>query len=261
MPGQHTTQTDFTALTDGTQLARVTGPIEVVPAPTSVSLALITQGGLSAIPAGTYSFAASKYTPYGETTACAVSSITVPSGNTADTIQITVNGVTFDYLGYQGCNVYRQSAGVLHLLYSVGGTVFNFTIFDIGAGTTGTQPPTTNNAAMPIPVARERTLLQLEQAASASLTNVGSIDTKTPNRNGTWGYYAGVSGTAQLAAGERVLGIAAHSSGSGATVSISGGANIPVPTGVGLCLNPEGTLQGARIIFTGTDSYFVEVVS
>jgi hypothetical protein len=48
-----------------------------------------------------------------------------------------------------------------------------------------------------------------------------NVDTRD-NERGSWGYVAGVSGTVVIAAGRRVLGIAAYSS-AGGTLTINGG--------------------------------------
>lgn len=78
---------------------------------------------------------------------------------------------------------------------------------------------------------------------------------------GTWGpYYAGVSGTVVVSAGKRILSIACHST-TGGSLTINGGSSIPVPANVGFSVNPLGNLVAPTVIFTATDSYFVEVVS
>lgn len=77
---------------------------------------------------------------------------------------------------------------------------------------------------------------------------------------GTWSYYAGVSGTVTVAGGQRVLGIGTHASSAG-SFTINGGNSIPVPAGVAVNINPLANVVAPTIVFTGTDSYFVEVVS
>lgn len=76
---------------------------------------------------------------------------------------------------------------------------------------------------------------------------------------GTWSYYAGTSGTVSVTAGQRVIGIGVHATTAG-SLTINGGATIPVPAGVGISINPLANVVAPTIIFTGTDSYFVEVV-
>lgn len=77
---------------------------------------------------------------------------------------------------------------------------------------------------------------------------------------GTWAYYAGASGTAAVSAGQRVIGIAAHST-AGGSMAINGGASVPIPANCGIAIAPFGNLIAPTLVFTGTDSYFVEVVS
>lgn len=77
---------------------------------------------------------------------------------------------------------------------------------------------------------------------------------------GTWSYYAGSVGTVIVTSGQRVLGIGAHATTAG-SFTINGGASIPIPSGVSININPLANLIAPTIIFTGTDSYFIEVVS
>jgi hypothetical protein len=84
--------------------------------------------------------------------------------------------------------------------------------------------------------------------------------TGQPNLTGTWGYHAGVSGTVVVAAGERVVGIAAHATDAG-SMTIDGGDSVPVPAGTGVVFTPQGNLVAPTIVFTGTDSYVVETLT
>jgi hypothetical protein len=77
---------------------------------------------------------------------------------------------------------------------------------------------------------------------------------------GTWDYRAGASGTVNVPAGGRVLGIAAHSAGGG-SMTINGGASIPIPANVGIAFTPQGNLVAPTLVFTSTDSYAVEFVT
>ena len=77
---------------------------------------------------------------------------------------------------------------------------------------------------------------------------------------GTWAYYAGTSGTVVVGAGRRVLGIAAHST-TGGSFTINGGNTITLPANVSVNIEPLGNLIAPTIVFTSTDTYFVEVVS
>lgn len=73
---------------------------------------------------------------------------------------------------------------------------------------------------------------------------------------GTWGYLAGVSGTETVTG--RVVSIAAR--GTGATLTINGGDTVAIPDG-GFEFSPSGALVDPVLVFTDTDSYFVEVVT
>lgn len=77
---------------------------------------------------------------------------------------------------------------------------------------------------------------------------------------GTWSYYAGTSGTVVVTAGQRVIGIGTHSTGSG-TLTINGGPSVPIPAGISINIEPLGNVVAPTLVFTGTDSYFIEVVS
>lgn len=82
------------------------------------------------------------------------------------------------------------------------------------------------------------------------------------NATGTWSYYAGVSGTVNVTAGQRVLMISGAAGGAGgATMSINGGAAITIPTHSSLTIEPSGVLTAPTIVFTNTTAYFIEVVS
>jgi hypothetical protein len=80
------------------------------------------------------------------------------------------------------------------------------------------------------------------------------------NQAGTWAYYAGVSGTVNISAGQRILGIAAHATTAG-SMTINGGASVPIPANSAIQFSPVGTLVAPVLVFTGTDSYTCEVVS
>lgn len=77
---------------------------------------------------------------------------------------------------------------------------------------------------------------------------------------GFWSYYAGTSGTVVVAAGQRVVGITAVATSNGVTMSINGIATVPIPNNSALEIRPKGQLIAPTITFTGTASYFVEVV-
>lgn len=87
------------------------------------------------------------------------------------------------------------------------------------------------------------------------------------NVGGEWGYNSGVSGTLSLSGGKRVLMITAVSLESAGTITINGGDTIRMPYGSAdkvsssITIEPVGNLVDPTIIFTGTDSYFVEYVT
>ncbi len=84
---------------------------------------------------------------------------------------------------------------------------------------------------------------------------------------GRSGYLAGTAGTCTLPVGACVLQIVAHATAAG-TISIFGGASIPVVAGTQFTLDMKDTLLSAAatgggpntMVFTGTDSYFVRWV-
>lgn len=93
------------------------------------------------------------------------------------------------------------------------------------------------------------------------VTNVPEVTEANIDKSfGTWAYYGGTAGTINVSAGQRVLSISCHST-TGGTLQINGGQIIPVPANVGFAINPLGNLVAPTIIYSGTDSYFVEVVS
>jgi hypothetical protein len=91
-------------------------------------------------------------------------------------------------------------------------------------------------------------------------TTLVTQSAKIPNQAGTWAYYAGTSGTVNVTAGQRVLGIAAHATTAG-SMTINGGASVPIPAGTGIQFSPVGNLVAPTLVLTGTDSYVIEVVS
>lgn len=77
--------------------------------------------------------------------------------------------------------------------------------------------------------------------------------------SGTWSYAAGASGTVTLTGSKRVIGIAAHATTAG-SFTINGGDAIPVPANSGIEIVPLANLVDPVLVFTGTDSYFVESI-
>jgi predicted secreted hydrolase len=95
---------------------------------------------------------------------------------------------------------------------------------------------------------------------AATETTLAAQSAKIPNQAGAWAYYAGTSGTVNVTAGQRVLGIAAHATTAG-SMTINAGASVPIPAGTGIQFSPVGNLVAPTLVLTGTDSYVIEVVS
>lgn len=85
---------------------------------------------------------------------------------------------------------------------------------------------------------------------------------------GTPGYAAGTTGTATIPAGSILILLTAHASAASATVSIFGGAAIPVPAAGTQYLTLQfnhtlfqaNSVNSGQIIFTNCDHYFVHWV-
>lgn len=92
-------------------------------------------------------------------------------------------------------------------------------------------------------------------------TSLSSLDNKTPDESGTWGYNAGVSGTLTVAANKRILAITATAGALvGATMTINGGQTITIPAGTTITISPRANLTAPTLVFTSTTSYFVEFI-
>lgn len=84
---------------------------------------------------------------------------------------------------------------------------------------------------------------------------------------GKYSYAAGASGTVNLSAGATVKQIIVHATSAG-SMTIFGGASIPIPAGMTSyfrfdheCLVAgENAAGSVAIVFTGTDSYYVETI-
>lgn len=81
--------------------------------------------------------------------------------------------------------------------------------------------------------------------------------------DGDWDYIAGTSGTVDFAATptqKRILNITATAPVSGnGSITINGGNSITVPAGLQFNVPlPEEKLVDPVIVFTGTDSYYVD---
>lgn len=88
-----------------------------------------------------------------------------------------------------------------------------------------------------------------------------SIDNKTPNITGTFGYKSAANGTLTLTGSKRVLSITATSGNTASTVQINGGDIINIPILKNISINVAGNITDPTIVFTNTTSYFVSYVS
>ena len=93
------------------------------------------------------------------------------------------------------------------------------------------------------------------------LTNANAVAVYDANVTGTWNYIAGVSGTVSVPSGMRVIGITAHASVSGASLTINGGNSFPIISGCAIAISPAGNVIAPTIVFTNTDAYFIETLS
>lgn len=98
-------------------------------------------------------------------------------------------------------------------------------------------------------------------AVSLPLPDIVSTPGSTANPpGGAWNYRGGGSGAPRQFTG-RILGIAAHATLGGAFFTINGGDQVPIPANCQIEVRPFGELRSPAILFTGTDSYFVEFVT
>lgn len=96
---------------------------------------------------------------------------------------------------------------------------------------------------------------------TAGNNSLASLDGKTPDESGAWGYNAGTTGTLNVAANKRILAISATSPALvGSTMTINGGQTITIPAGTSITIAPKANLVAPTIVFTGTASYFVEFI-
>lgn len=92
-------------------------------------------------------------------------------------------------------------------------------------------------------------------------TTLASLDNKTPDESGTWGYNAGTSGTLTVAANKRILAITATAGAlTAASMTINGGQTITIPAGTSITITPRANLTAPTLVFTSTASYFVEFI-
>lgn len=87
-----------------------------------------------------------------------------------------------------------------------------------------------------------------------------NVSIANDSERGTWSYVSGVNGTVVVAAGKRVIGIAAYST-AGGTLTIDGGDSVTIPAGSAISIEPKGNLIAPTIVFSGgVTAYFVESV-
>lgn len=129
------------------------------------------------------------------------------------------------------------------------------TFFQVTQPVSGTVAVSNFPATQPVSI----NTLPLPTGATTEAT-LSTLNANIAKEYGTWAYYAGVSGSVGVTAGQRVLSISCHCTTAG-TVTINGGSSIPVPANVGFSVDMRGVLVAPTIVFTGTDSYFIEVVA
>jgi hypothetical protein len=110
-------------------------------------------------------------------------------------------------------------------------------------------------------LAKDATLLNVDAAIAEGNAKLGELNGRLPDESGVWDYAGGADGTVELTGGKRVLGAAAVATEGGATVSINGGDEIPVPVNIGWEMAPRGNLDDATFEFVGTASFMVEFVT
>ena len=129
-------------------------------------------------------------------------------------------------------------------------------------GTVTTSPSGTQDVritAQTITLAISAASLPLPTGASTEAT-LSALNSNIAKAYGTWTYYSGISGTVNVTAGQRILSITCHSA-IGGTVTINGGSSITVPAGVGFSISMTGLIIAPTVVFSSTDTYFIEVVS
>ena len=106
---------------------------------------------------------------------------------------------------------------------------------------------------------------QVRTKLDSIITQLQLLNASVPDTEGTWSYYGGTSGSVSVTG--RVLTITAIAQQAAGSIQINGGDTIPLPYGStdkvssALTISPNGNLVSPSIVFTGTDAFFVEVVS
>lgn len=89
----------------------------------------------------------------------------------------------------------------------------------------------------------------------------GEIPFVVPINVGRWGYRAGSAGTVVIPEDARLLSVAATAGDTGATVTINGGDPIEIPATMAFAFSISSDLFNPTIVFTGTESYFIQYVA
>jgi hypothetical protein len=144
----------------------------------------------------------------------------------------------------------------------VSGTFFQATQPISGnVGILGTVPISGSVSVSNFPATQNVDVINTVPVTGTFFQTTQPVSETNVDRNfGTWGYYAGTNGSVTVTSGQRVLGIGTHATTAG-SFTINGGSSIPVPAGVSVNIQPLANLVAPTIVFTGTDSYFIEVVS
>lgn len=108
------------------------------------------------------------------------------------------------------------------------------------------------------PVSGTVTVSNFPATQPVSNADLTTLKNNTPDLTGTWSYQAGTDGTENITG--RVISISAHASSAG-TLTINGGDSIPIPANASFSLQPLGNLVDPALVFTGTDSYFIEALA
>jgi hypothetical protein len=170
---------------------------------------------------------------------------TVPSGTQAVSGAVTVSQAT---------------AANLNATVSGSVSVSNFPTTQAVSGTVtanaGSGTFAVSAASLPLPTGAATSANQ-----TTTNTTLSSLDGKTPDESGVWGYASGTNGTVTVGANRRILQISVVATALlDATFTINAGQTITVPKNTSLTVSPRANLTNPTIVFTGSASYFVEYV-
>ena len=126
---------------------------------------------------------------------------------------------------------------------------------DVQGGDEPTHSPTKNQNSL---LAAQRGTQQTRRIETDEDGNI-HVNLAASNPSGTFAYHSGASGTVAVPVGQRVTGIAAHST-IGGSLTINGGSSIIIPANTAVEIRPTGDLTAPTIVFTDTDAYVIEVV-